>query len=328
MSDNEASPRPDPASDNARQYRPPQQGLTTRGPNQGRLPVSHRKRPSLAYIPQGPPESRSSTAPKGPREPPPDQASPSPVPPSRQERPAAATRASRQPRRTNLGLTGPTTSQGGGGRGPASLLIAPPTSAAAPPFQAGHGGTPPGLRSHHQSGEAQQPRCAPPSSHAPQINHVAPHQASTRSTASWGPRPDKTAEGPPNQRRASPILDGAAREPLTAPQQPCGSPAAPSAAPPPAQPTASRARHFTDSPRHQVCRFTNQEEPGPFTNASSRGAPTAPLNQEKCRISAPNPAEPHTVSAILLVGHLHPPPPQKKILHADWARELGGRWAT
>ncbi|KAJ1191970.1 hypothetical protein NDU88_001283 [Pleurodeles waltl] len=62
-----------------------------------------------------------------------------------------------------------------------------------------------------------------------------------------GRGPDKTAEGTPTSAapRSSPLLDGATREPITAPQQPRSSPAAPSVLPrlqpsrPPAGPGTS-----------------------------------------------------------------------------------------
>ncbi|KAJ1205369.1 hypothetical protein NDU88_000804 [Pleurodeles waltl] len=136
----------------------------------------------------------------------------------------------------------------------------------------GHGGAPPGLRRHHQGGQAQQLRRAPPGSRALQIDCVVPGQAQSVSTASRGSRPDKTAKGPPSQRHSSPLGNGAAGRahpgPTAASRQSGGSKRA---APLPAQPDAGRAPALYRLPRQQARKFTNREGPGPFTNASGRG---------------------------------------------------------
>ncbi|KAJ1192455.1 hypothetical protein NDU88_001762 [Pleurodeles waltl] len=144
--------------------------------------------------------------------------------------------------------------------------MAPTASAAAPPFQAGHGVSPPGLRSYHQGGEAQQPR------RAPQINRVVPSQAQSGSTASRGAAARQDHRGPPSQHRSSPLVNGAAGR---APHGPTAASRQPGrtmrAAPPSAQPNTGRAPALHRLPRQQAWRFTNREGPGPFTNASGRG---------------------------------------------------------
>ncbi|KAJ1108178.1 hypothetical protein NDU88_005560 [Pleurodeles waltl] len=128
--------------------------------------------------------------------------------------------------------------------------MAPPASAAAPPFQAGHGGTPLGLPSHHQGGEAQQPRRVPPGSRAPQINHVVPSQAQSGSTASRGPAARQDLRGPP---QPAPLLTSrrwGRRESLSQPHSSLAAARRLQARRSTSGPAERRqgSRHFTDSP--------------------------------------------------------------------------------